>query len=54
MTVLPAAARVLMAGLGAWQLEDFLSRTGDNKFGVQLAIDVDGFYGMALIERVLQ
>ena len=54
LTVLPAAARVLMAGLGAWQLEDFLSRSGDDKFGVQLAIDADGFYGMALIERVLQ
>ncbi|HAY4298177.1 hypothetical protein ACH32B_08005 [Enterobacter dykesii] len=54
LTVLPATARVLMAGLGAWQLDDFLSRTGDNKFGVQLAIDADGFYGMALIERGLQ
>ncbi|HDX9112744.1 hypothetical protein [Enterobacter cloacae] len=54
LTVLPAAARVLMAGLGAWQLEDFLSRTGDNKLGVQLAIDADGFYGMALIDRGLQ
>jgi hypothetical protein len=42
-----------MAGLGAWQLEDFLSRSGDDKFGVQL-FDANGFYGMALIERVLQ
>ncbi|GKW40892.1 hypothetical protein LOZ86_08210 [Pectobacterium parvum] len=51
LTILPAAARVLMAGLGAWQLEDILSRTDGNRFGVQLAIDADGFYGMALIEK---
>ncbi|CAI0871404.1 hypothetical protein [Serratia entomophila] len=41
-----------MAGLGAWQLEAILSRTGDERLSVQVAIDADGFYGMALIEKV--
>ncbi|CAK8741523.1 hypothetical protein SODG_004861 [Sodalis praecaptivus] len=52
LTILPAAARVLMAALGSWQLDDILARIGGEQLVVQLAIDAEGFYGMALIERV--
>ena len=54
LTVLPADARVLMAGLGAWQLETLLSCSADGELSVQLATDADGFYGMALIEKASQ
>ncbi|WP_308825000.1 hypothetical protein [Sodalis praecaptivus] len=52
LTILPTAARVLMAALGSWQLDDILARIGGEQLVVQLAIDAEGFYGMALIERV--
>lgn len=51
LTTLSTSARVLMSGLGAWQLEQLLSSTNTGKIGVQLAIDADGFYGIAVIKK---
>ncbi len=49
---LSASSRVLMSGLGAWQLEYLLNTTKSGKYGVQIALDDEGFYGMAVIYKL--
>ncbi|CDG90179.1 hypothetical protein [Xenorhabdus bovienii] len=52
ITQLSSSAKVLMSGLGAWQLEHLLTKTAANKYGVQIAVDDEGFYGLSIIEKL--
>ena len=51
LTSLSASAKVLMSGLGAWQLAQLLSTVRPGKLAVQLAMDSEGFYGIAIIKK---
>jgi hypothetical protein len=48
---LPKNAGYLMSCLGSWQLENLILNCGSGKLGIQIAIDHEGYYGIAIISK---